>query len=111
VIGSCPDRTIPIDFLNVPGSIHDSQVAELGQIYHNLEQVYEMTRGKCCVDSAFINIERDFLLKLGQNLLGSSAPTHPKQNYEHQLKRQTMVAQQTAECPLCCLLCRRGLSF
>ncbi len=63
----CPDGTIPIAFLNVPDSVHNSQVAELGKIYIKLEHVYEMTRGKCCIDSALGSIERDFLLKLGQN--------------------------------------------
>ncbi len=37
--------TIPIAFFNVPGSVHDSQAAELGRIYHKLEQVYERTGG------------------------------------------------------------------
>jgi hypothetical protein len=81
----CPDGTIPIAFFIVPGSVHDSQVAKLGNIYSKLEHVYEMTGGKCCVDSASGSIERDFLLKLGQDLLGSSAPTNQEQNLEHQL--------------------------
>ncbi len=93
----CPDGTIPIAFFNVPGSVHDSQVAELGRIYKKLETVYETTGGKCCVDSAFGNLERDYLLKSGQDLLGSSAPTRHEQNLEHQLKRQTTSARQTAE--------------
>ena len=93
----CPDGTIPIAFFNVPGSVHDSQVAELGQIYRKLETVYEVTGGKCCVDSAFGNLERDYLLKSGQDLLGSSAPTRHEQNLEHQLRRQTTSARQTAE--------------
>jgi hypothetical protein len=67
----CPDGTIPIAFFNVSGSVHDSQVAELGKIYSKLERVYETMGGRCCVDSAFGSIERDFLLKLGQDLLGS----------------------------------------
>ncbi len=82
----CPDGTIPIVFFNVPGSVHDSQVAELGRIYHKLEQVYERTGGKCCVDSAFGNLEWDYLLKSGQDLLGSSAPTCREQSREHQLQ-------------------------
>ena len=93
----CPDGTIPIAFFNVPGSVHDSQVAELGGIYNKLEAVFETTGGKCCVDSAFGNIERDFLLKSGQDILGSSAPTRHEQNREHQLRRQTTSARQTAE--------------
>ncbi len=82
----CPDGTTPIAFFNVPGSVHDSQVAELGKIYSKLEQVYKTAGGKCCVDSAFGNIERDYLLKLGQDLLGSSSPTRHEQNLEHQLR-------------------------
>jgi hypothetical protein len=46
----CPDGTIPIVFFNIPGSVHDSQVVELGKIYSKLECVYEMTGGKCCID-------------------------------------------------------------
>jgi hypothetical protein len=34
---------------------------------------------------------------LGQDLLGSSAPTHHKQNLEHQFRQQTTSAWQTAE--------------
>jgi hypothetical protein len=61
----CPDGTIPIAFFNVPGSVYDSQVVELGRMYQKLEQVYKITGGKCCDDSAFGNMERDYLLKSG----------------------------------------------
>ena len=82
----CPDGTTPNAFFNVPGSVHDSQVAELGRIYKKLETVYKTTGGKCCIDLAFGNlVERDYLLKSGQDLLGSSAPTGHEQNQEHQL--------------------------
>ncbi len=97
VFSFCPDGTIPIAFFNVPGSIHNSQVAELEKIYSKLEHVYNTTGGKCYVDSAFGNVEREYLLKLGQDLLGSSASTLHKQNLEHQLKRQTTLAWQIAE--------------
>jgi hypothetical protein len=93
----CPDGTIPIAFFNVPGSVHDSQVGELGKIYQKLEKVYDTTGGRCCVDSAFSNLERDYLLKSGQDLLGSSAPTRREQNLEHQLRWQATLARQTAE--------------
>ncbi len=82
----CPDGTIPIALFNVPGSVHDSKVEELGKTYQKLEQVYETMGGKCCVDSAFSNLERDYLLKLVQDLLGFLAPTHREQNLEHQLR-------------------------
>jgi hypothetical protein len=35
--------------------------------------------------------------EIGQDLLGSSAPTHCQQIYENQLRRQAMLVQQTAE--------------
>ena len=70
-------------FFNFPGLVHDSQVMELGKIHQKLEQVYETARGECCVESAFGNLERDYLLKSGQDLLGSSAPTRCEQNLEH----------------------------
>jgi hypothetical protein len=93
----CPDRTIPIAFFNVPGSVHDSQIAELRNRYEKLEHVYDSTGGKCCVNSAFSNHKKDYLLKLGQDLLGSLAPTRREQQIEHQLRWQTTSARQTAE--------------
>jgi hypothetical protein len=69
---------ILIAFFNVPGSVLYSQVAELGKIYSKLEHVYKTMGGKCCIDSAFGSIERDFLLKSGKDLIGSSAPTRHK---------------------------------
>jgi hypothetical protein len=35
--------------------------------------------------------------EIWQDLLGSSAPSHCQQIYEHQLRRQAMLARQTAE--------------
>jgi hypothetical protein len=39
----CPNGTIPIAFFNVPGCVHDSQVAEFGKMYDKLEDVYRTT--------------------------------------------------------------------
>ena len=61
----CPDGTIPIAFFNVSGLVHDGQVAELGRIYQKLEWVYNIMGGKCCIDSAFGSMERDYFLKSG----------------------------------------------
>jgi hypothetical protein len=60
--------TIPIAFFNVPGSAHDSQVAEYGNIYEKLEDVFCLTGAKCCVDLAFGNMNREYLYKLSQDL-------------------------------------------
>ena len=65
----CPDGTIPIAFFNVPGSVRDSQVAEFGNIYNKLEDVYLSTGAKCYVDLAFGNVTRNYLYKSCQDLL------------------------------------------
>jgi hypothetical protein len=93
----CPDGTIPIAFFNVPGSVHDSQVAEFGNIYNKLEDVYLLTGGKCCVDSEFGNVNRNYLYKLCQDLLGSSAPTRRERILDLRKKREATSARQTAE--------------
>ncbi len=65
----CPDRTIPIVFCNIPGAIHDSQVADYGDIYDKLELGYLRDGAKCTVDSAFGNVSREFLIKSSQELI------------------------------------------
>jgi len=66
VIVFCPDGTIPIVAYNVPGSVHDSMIAEWGGVYDKLEKVYERCGGKCTVDSAFGSARYDFLIKSSQ---------------------------------------------
>ena len=36
VLCFCPDGTIPIAYVNIPGAVHDSQIADYGNIYDNL---------------------------------------------------------------------------
>ncbi len=55
----CPDRTIPIAFFNVPGSVHDTQVVGYGNIYGKLEDIFHSTGAKCCVDLAFGQVHRN----------------------------------------------------
>ncbi len=93
----CHDGTIPIAFFNVPGSVHDSQVAEFGNIYKKLEDVYLSMGAKCCVDSAFGNVTRDYLYKSCQGVLGSSAETHWERLLDLQKKREATSVRQTAE--------------
>ena len=88
-----PHGTIPIAFFNVPGSVHDSQVAEFGNIYKKLEDVYLSTGAKCCIDSAFSNVTRDYLHKSCQDVLGSSAPTHRERLLDLQKKREATSAR------------------
>ncbi len=65
----CPDGTIPIVFCNIPGAVHDSQVADHGDIYVKLELVYLQDGAKCTVDSAFGNMSREFLIKSLKELI------------------------------------------
>ncbi len=80
----CPDGTIQISFFNVPGPVHDSQVAEYGNIYGKLEDVFRSTGtgAKCCVDLAFGQVNTGYLYKSSQDLLGSLAPTRHKRKLE-----------------------------
>jgi hypothetical protein len=54
----CPDGTVPIAFFNAHGCVHDSQVVEFGKIYVKMEDVYWRMGRKCCVNSAFGNMDR-----------------------------------------------------
>ena len=93
----CPDGTIPIAFFNVPGSVHDSQVAHWGRVYDKLGAVYANTGGKCTVDSAFGKVNRPFLIKSSQDYLVSAMPTRHEQRVDIQRKRQATSMRQAAE--------------
>ena len=93
----CPDRTIPIAFFNVPGSVHDSQVAHWGKVYDKLGAMYDETGGKCTVDSAFGKVNRPFLIKSSQDYLVSTMPTREEQRLDLQRKRQATSMRQAAE--------------
>lgn len=64
----CPDGTIPIACYNVPGSIHDSKIAELGNIYDKLEDVYNRTGARCTADSAFSRLRAPYIIKSSQTI-------------------------------------------
>jgi hypothetical protein len=93
----CPDGTIPIAFFNVPGSVHDSQVAHWGRVYEKLGAVCADTGGKCTVDSAFGTVNRPFLIKSSQDYLVSTMPTRHEQRVDIQRKRQATSMRQAAE--------------
>jgi len=79
------------------GLHHTSQVAEFGNIYDKLEGVFLSTGAKCCVDSAFGNVNIEFLYKSRQDHLGSSAPTHELRKLDLQKKREATSARQTVK--------------
>ena len=53
--------------LNVPGSVHDSQVANWGGVYKRLRELYKKTGGICCVDSAFAEAKVPYLIQSPQD--------------------------------------------
>ena len=63
-------------FVNVPGSVHNSQVTGFGNICDKMEGEYLSTGAKSCVDSAFGNMLREYLYRSCQDHLCSSAHTH-----------------------------------
>jgi len=66
VIVFCPVGTIPIFGFNVPGSVHDSLMAEWESVYDKLGRVYPCCGGKCTVDSAFSRKNHPYLIKSSQ---------------------------------------------
>jgi hypothetical protein len=62
-----------------------------------LEDVFWTTGEKCCVDSAFENVDRMYLYKSSQDLLASNVPAHQERILDLQRKKQATLARQTAE--------------
>jgi hypothetical protein len=60
--------------LNTHGSWHDSSVAENGGLYSTLKTVYvyDLTGGKCVVNSVFSLNRCPFLIESGEKKLGES---------------------------------------
>ena len=91
VLCFCPDGTIPIAYINVPGSVHDSQIADYGNIYDKLESAYERDGVQCTVDSAFGNVTREYLIKSSQDLI------HICVYYKRNVARDATLMRQSAE--------------
>jgi hypothetical protein len=60
-----PDGTIVMAVLNCPGSMHDSELATLGEpsMYDKIDQLYEETGCQCVMDSAFAARRRPSIIK------------------------------------------------
>ena len=91
VLCFCPDGTIPIAYVNIPGAFHDSQIAEDGDLYDKLETVYQRDGGQCTVDSAFGNMNREFLIKSSQELI------HIRSSRARNIARDATSMRQSAE--------------
>lgn len=64
LLGFCPDGTIPMALVNVPGCIHDYVMAQQGNIYGKLENVFNSCDRKC----AFCRGNNEYFIKSSQTL-------------------------------------------
>jgi len=92
-----PDGTIPIAFFNVPGNVHDSQIADWGNVYTKLERVYLETGGKCTVDSAFGCKDREYLIQSSQDDMVSNEATEEERHADIRMKMDATSMRQSAE--------------
>lgn len=74
--------------LNVPGSVHDSTLAQWGCVYDKLEQKYLETGGICCADSAFASNPNPYLIRSAQDTSGAKTPLELNQLMEATSLRQ-----------------------
>ena len=99
VLCFAPDGTIPECFYNVPGCIHDSTVADWGNIYTKLTGIYEETGLKFVIDSAFCTVRFPFLIKSLQDYLttDNNLLTHNEHIQDLVTKRETTSIGQFAD--------------
>ncbi len=71
-----PDGRSPMAYFNIPGCVHDSQVAELGNSHAELEKFFDNYGVQCAVDSGFAKIAKDFMVKSTKDDLSSNKSTH-----------------------------------
>jgi len=93
----CPDGTIPIAHMNLPGATHDSTIADWGDIYIKLESVYGRSGGICCVDSAFRMRNAPYIIKSSQNDMVGAGPTTLAQQIDLLRKQQATSMRQSSE--------------
>ena len=86
----CPDGTIRVCCYNVPGSQHDSTIAEVGGIYKKLGDIFSARGGRCTVDSAFARMNHPFLIKSGKDSVELNRT-------ERQLLKEATSMRQSAE--------------
>ena len=91
VFAFAPDGTIIAAVVNAPGCMHDSQIADFGYLYDKLQIIWEQSRGRCVMDSAFCKSRFEYIVKSSQELpLNASIR-------EHQINTQATSVRQSAE--------------
>ena len=80
VLCFCPNETISIAFINIPGCVHGILAANYDDIYAKLESEYNKYGGKCTMGSAFGDVQRPYLIELLQDNFIPNLPTEEKWN-------------------------------
>jgi len=93
----CPDGTIPIAYMNLPGSMHDSTIADWGQIYDKLENLFQTTGAVTCVDSAFRMKNVPYIIKSSQENRIGDGDTIDEVRRSIIKKRQATSMRQSSE--------------
>ena len=93
----CPDGTIPIAYMNLPGSMHDSTIADWGRIYDKLEGIYKTTGAITCVDSAFCMKNAPYIIKSSQENRIGDGDTEAEVRRSIIKKRQATSMRQSSE--------------
>ncbi len=81
---------IPLCCYNVPGTVHDSKIAQIGRVYEKSNTMYDETGACCTVDSAFAKNDYPFLIK-------SKNPTVDMSPEEILVTREATSMRQSAE--------------
>ena len=76
---------------NAPGCLHDSVIAEWGNVYQKLEETFENHGATCVVDSAFSKGDYPFLITSAQDM-----PMSNDRNI-HQKAQQAISVRQASE--------------
>jgi hypothetical protein len=97
VLCFCPDGTIPIAAFNVPGSFHDSTVAEYGGVYEKLGAMFDKYGVKCTADSAFGAKTYPFLIKSSQDPLLARGETQEEIVAQVRTQLEATSMRQAAE--------------
>jgi len=85
------DGRIIMSVVNAPGSVHDSTLADWGDVRGKLETIYQRTGGVCVADSAFSSVNAPYLLKSSGDIAAAKSPV------EVRIIRQCASVRQAAE--------------
>jgi DDE superfamily endonuclease len=88
-----PDGKIRACYLNVPGSVHDSTMAQWGCLYEKIDNMYRIYGVKIVVDSAFASEARDSVYKSYQNNIDNDG--NVRQAFK--IQRQATSVRQLSE--------------